>query len=651
VGELVSQNQHAFLQGRQIGECTTLAHELIRDFTKAHGKRACIKVDLQKAFDSINREFVYYIMHCMKFPAKWIGWIKECIATPSFSILLNGSSTGFFGSNRGIRQGDPLSPYIFVMVMEFWSIRMELANVEGKIQNFKRSQELQVSHLLFADDMLVFCRANKHSFDGLNNLLSDLSHNTGLNINRSKSKVFFSTGCSNRGELCSILGISKGRLPVKYLGLPLSVQYPKSIHYGPLLDKLRAKTDGWLAQSLSFAGRLELIKTVLYSILSYWYFSYEFPEKIIGEIERICANFLWKGRMHTMRWRDICKPKREGGFGLRSVQDMCAAAGMKMIWRLLTSDSVWNKWMKRRYLNGQSFWDSSVSLGDSGTWKFMKKFSLQAQECMRKVIGNGKSTSLWFEPWLKEGNLADILNLSSNQIASTYTWKVCRIIRNTNWTCLIPLLNSVWPSIVEIQIQQEEDHWLWTVCSSGHFSFTSAWNHCRISGPLFDLHDIVWFPESSPKMSCCLLKALYDKLPTRARLHRFGIINFSHCVLCDTSCETRDHLFFECPFSAYIWTVCKLKLKLNTPMGNLSQEAHTIKDQFKQKDKVYKLARLAINATVWHIWQERNRRIFQRQKLHKIMVFRRIYEDIKVLLRTCVWKVNNKETILSNWGL
>lgn len=80
-----------------------LAHELLRDFNKAHGKRSCIKIDLQKTFDSINREFVYYILHCMKFPPKWINWIKECISSPTFSVLVNGSSNGFFGSNRGIR--------------------------------------------------------------------------------------------------------------------------------------------------------------------------------------------------------------------------------------------------------------------------------------------------------------------------------------------------------------------------------------------------------------------------------------------------------------------------------------------------------------------------------------------------------------------
>jgi len=179
--------------------------------------------------------------------------------------------------------------------MEFRSIKLELATADGRIQNFKRSTSLQVSHLLFEDDLLLFCRANRKSLNGVNTLLNDLMLNTGLRTNRSKSKIFFSKGCTEETELSNILDISVGRLPVKCLGLHFTVQYPEAKHFSPLIDKLRARIEGWIMHSLSFAGRIELIKSTLYSTMNYWIQSYSFPISLSKEIERICANFLRKG--------------------------------------------------------------------------------------------------------------------------------------------------------------------------------------------------------------------------------------------------------------------------------------------------------------------------------------------------------------------
>src|SRR5436190_4850978 len=207
IGYLISPSQSTFIKGRCISDNILLAHELVRNFNRKYGKRCCLKLDLRKAFDSANREFIYYIMHLMKFPHTWINWIRECIQGPTFSVSVNGIPSASFTSSKGIRQGDPLSPYLFVMVMECLSIKLDTAMIQRHLHPIKRNIQPIISHLLFADDILVFCRADKKSFQKLKSILNEFQNFTGLAINSEKSTCFLSRACGCDSDLLSILGI------------------------------------------------------------------------------------------------------------------------------------------------------------------------------------------------------------------------------------------------------------------------------------------------------------------------------------------------------------------------------------------------------------------------------------------------------------
>ena len=140
-----------------------------------------------------------------------------------------------------------------------------------------------VSHLLFADDMLVHCKGDRKSAAGLNNALHKFHLNTGLAINKQKSKAFFSKGCRDKEDIASILKVQPGCLPIKYSGLPLTSIYPKARHFSSLIDKVRSKVDAWQLALLSFTERSELIKSVLHNTVSYWIFSFKFPNSVFRE--------------------------------------------------------------------------------------------------------------------------------------------------------------------------------------------------------------------------------------------------------------------------------------------------------------------------------------------------------------------------------
>ena len=129
ISQLVNKAQNAFVEGRQILDASLIANEIIDSMTKKKEKGMLCKIDIEKAYDQISWRFLFAVLQEMGFGSKWMAWIKWCITTASFSILVNGKPTGFFGSSRGLRQEDPLSPYLFVLGMEVFSILIEKATV------------------------------------------------------------------------------------------------------------------------------------------------------------------------------------------------------------------------------------------------------------------------------------------------------------------------------------------------------------------------------------------------------------------------------------------------------------------------------------------------------------------------------------------
>ena len=162
--KVISKSQNAFVKGRQILDAVLIANELVDSTMRRKEQGLVCKLDIEKAYDSISWDFLYQVMNWMGFGSQWVRWIKWCISTASFSVLFNGSPTGFFPSSKGLRQGDPLSPYLFVIGMEVLSCLLNRA-VEGNYFAGSRiavgrGEDLVISHLLYADDTLIFCQAN-----------------------------------------------------------------------------------------------------------------------------------------------------------------------------------------------------------------------------------------------------------------------------------------------------------------------------------------------------------------------------------------------------------------------------------------------------------------------------------------------------------
>ncbi|KAL2235467.1 UNVERIFIED_CONTAM: hypothetical protein Sindi_1278900 [Sesamum indicum] len=243
IPKLISPCQAAFILGRSIGDNIILAQELFTGYNQIRLTTRCaLKVDIRKAYDTVEWDFLVAVLQFFNLPTTFIRWIEECIMTASFSIGLNGKPQGFFIGARGLRQGDPLSPYLFVLVMEVLHLGL-LQLIEQDIQfTYHWKCELaRVFQLGFADDLLLFCRADMDSIRVFKMGLHMFAEWSGLRLNVQKSHlIIFRSAQDRKEQMLAVLGFQEGHLPMRYLGLPLLLSRLSISDCQPLLSKIDA---------------------------------------------------------------------------------------------------------------------------------------------------------------------------------------------------------------------------------------------------------------------------------------------------------------------------------------------------------------------------------------------------------------------------
>ena len=270
--EVILPNQTAFVQGRLLIENTLIASEIVQDYHKEGGpQRITIKVDIAKAFDTIRWEFIFQCLRCIAVPESLIRWIEACVCSATFSLGFNGSSYGYFRGSRGLRQGDPLSPYLFVLAMNCLSHSLNKAAKEGKFNYHSKCKRTELTHLSFADDLLIFSDGSPRSVNNILEVLRDFEARSGLRISMEKTSLY-AAGLKPHelAQLTAATGLSLGVLPVRYLGVPLCTKKLTMLHCAPLLLSIKSKLHSWTVKSLSLAGRLQLLSTVIAGITNFW---------------------------------------------------------------------------------------------------------------------------------------------------------------------------------------------------------------------------------------------------------------------------------------------------------------------------------------------------------------------------------------------
>lgn len=196
---------------------------------KAHGGNVGLKLDVTKAFDTMSWDFLLSVLGHFGFCETFLSWVKTILESARLSVLINGSPHGFFGCSRGVRQGDPLSPILFCIAEDFLSRGLAKLFSEKKISTITTPRNCSApSHVLFSDDIFVFCRADARSLNNLNTFLGHYAAASGQIVNCNKSSFFLGSRSQHRKDaVASILNFSEGSLPFNYLGIPIFKGKPK----------------------------------------------------------------------------------------------------------------------------------------------------------------------------------------------------------------------------------------------------------------------------------------------------------------------------------------------------------------------------------------------------------------------------------------
>jgi hypothetical protein len=265
---LVASTQSAFLKGRQLVDGVVVINEVV-DLARRNGQSCLIfKVDFEKAYDSVEWSFLDYMLGRFDFCSKWKDWIRACVFVGNMSILINGSPSEEINIQRGLKQGDPLAPFLFLLVAEGLGGLMKRAVDLGSFQGFRvGSGDVSISHLQYADDTLCVGVASIDNLWTLKAILRGFEMASGLKVNYWKSRLMGINVSQDFLILAStFLNCGASSIPFIYLGLPVGASPRRMATWEPLLESLRKRLGVWGNKYISFGGRVVLLNAVLNAI-------------------------------------------------------------------------------------------------------------------------------------------------------------------------------------------------------------------------------------------------------------------------------------------------------------------------------------------------------------------------------------------------
>ncbi|KAJ0880137.1 putative RNA-directed DNA polymerase [Helianthus annuus] len=673
IGNLISEHQSAFITGRNIMDGPLVLNEVLSWLKKYKRRGMFFKVDISKAYDSVNWSFLNSVMAQMNFPSRWRSWIMATLYSAKASVLVNRSPTREFDCTRGLRQGDPLSPFLFVIVMEALSCVMKKASSIGLFKGIEVTVDGPLlSHLIYADDVMFVGEWSSLNIYNLRRIMRCFYLASGLKVNLTKCSIY-GIGVSDQEIqlMASQLRCKQGTSPFIHLGLPIGANMNLARNWKSVVEVFRNRLSLWKAKTLSYGGRITLIKSVLNSLPTYYLSLFKAPVKVLNALDKIRRVFFWggseeKAKMNWVAWDKTIAPTEYGGLGFGSIRDANLAMLAKWWWRFKTEKgSLWSRVIWAIHHNGRAWNDFPVKVSLAGPWKRISKIytpllsaGIDLRNAMSASLVNGNNIHFWLDCWAdpnpfyikfpelfkyeahKNCLVADRLYNDGSGPVFSWAWSrpVLDAPCNEQLTQLIDLVSGLHMGL-------GRDVWKWNFAADGSFNVAGIKEKLSMANRIRPTRVFKWNNWVPKKVAIVAWRAEMDRLPTKCALAMRNItVQNNLCALCGDYAETSEHIFVTCQFAQVIWQNiaewCNIPPIIAFDLYDLLSLHEACSGASTKKKKVL---HAVILVAMWSLWKIRNESVF-RQSVPNTT---RTLDEIKAM--AFLWVKNRSKMFALTW--